>query len=72
MFLYVPFTENLCSDELGSYISFGIKAIDSLDRPIATVSDVSTNEAFVTDFCKRCTLQQLHPIHLLDVIEDNL
>lgn len=72
MFQYVPFEESLQSDELGSYISFGIKAVDSSNRITTSVSDVSTDEAFVADLCNRCTLQQLNPIHLLDVIEDNI
>lgn len=72
MFQYVPFEESLQSDELGSYISFGIKAVDSSNRITTSVSDVSTDEAFVEDLCNRCTLQQLNPIHLLDVIEDNI
>lgn len=72
MYRYVPFKEKLHSDELGTYISFGIKVFDSLNCLITSVSDVSTNEAFVQDLCEKCTLHQLHPIHLLDVIEDNL
>lgn len=72
MYRYVPFKEKLYSDEFGTYISFGIKAFDSLNCSITSVSDVSTNEVFVQDLCEKCTLYQLHPIHLLDVIEDNL
>ena len=72
MYRYVPFKEKLHSDELGTYISFGIKAFDSSDCLIASVSDVSTDKVFVQDLCEKCTLHQLHPIHLLDVIEDNI
>ena len=72
MYRYVPFKEKLYSDEIGTYISFGIKVVDPLNRPITSVSDVSTNKVVVTKICKQCTLYRLHPIHLLDVIEDNL
>ncbi len=72
MFRYIPFRESLYSDEIGSYISFGIKVFDSSGKEIASVSDVSADEAFVTALCKKCTLYRLQPIHLLDVIEDNL
>lgn len=70
MFRYIPFEEILCSDELGSYISFGIKAVDDLNNSIISVSDVSTNESVVADLCNCCTLYRLHPIHLLDIIDD--
>lgn len=70
MFRYIPFEETLYSDEFGSYISFGIKAVDDLNNSIISVSDVSTNESAVTDLCRHCTLYQLHPIHLLDIIDD--
>lgn len=72
MFRYVPIKESLYSDELGSYISFGIKAVDLLGRDVTSVSDVSTNEAFITELCNLCTQEQLLPVHLLDVIEDNI
>lgn len=72
MFRYFPFPESLQSDEFGAYISFGIKVFDSSGREIASVSDVSVNKEFVADLCRRCTLYQLYPIHLYDVIEDHL
>lgn len=72
MFRYLPIKENLRSDELGTYISYGIKAFDTASREIMFVHDVSLNEALVTELCRSCTLHQLHPIHLLDVIEDNI
>jgi len=72
LFRYVPFKENFHSNEIGSYTSFGIKAVDSLDHPIASVSDVSIDETYTAKLCELFTRQQLQPIHLLDVIVDTI
>lgn len=72
MFRYVPFKEELHSDELGFYISFGINIIDSSNNLITSISDISINESFVSELCDRYTLYQLDPIHLFEVIEDSL
>ena len=70
MFRYLPFKENMHSDELGDYITFGIKAFNPSGCETICISDVSVNEAFVTDLCRKCMDAQLNPIHLLEVIED--
>lgn len=72
MFRYVPIKESLYSDDLGSYISFGIKVFDDSNCAVVSVSDISVNETFVSELCNLCTLHQLNPIHLLDIIEDNI
>lgn len=72
MFRYVPFKEILYSDDIDSYISFGIKVFNRFGHEIMSVSDVSVNKDFVLELCNRCTLYQLYPIHLFDIIEDNL
>lgn len=72
LFLYTPIKENLHSDDLGSYISFGIICFDSQKQIIASVSDISVNEAFVSELCDRFTAYQLAPIHLPDIIQDIL
>lgn len=72
MFRYIPFKEELHSDELGFYTSFGINIIDSSNNLIASISDISINESFVSALCDRYTLYQLDPIHFFDVIEDSL
>lgn len=69
MFRYLPFKKSMHSDELKDYITFGIKAFSLSGCEIMSVSDVSINEAFVIDLCRKCIDAQLDPIHLLDVIE---
>jgi len=69
---YLLSKEKLYSDELGSYISFGIKVHDLSNHETKYISDVSVDKALVKKICRRCTLHQLHPIHLYDVIEDNI
>lgn len=72
MFRYLPIKESFHSDELGDYISFGIIVLNTSGTVITSVSDVSLNESFVTNLCRECTVHQLDPIHLLEVIEDRL
>ena len=70
LFLYVTFKERFFSDDLGCYTSFGIKAIDTSNNDVLTVSDVSVNEAFVNELCRSFNLYQLDPIHLSDALDD--
>ncbi len=72
MFRYLPIKESYYSDELGNYISFGIVVLNVSGSIITTVPDVSLDEKFVAELCCECTVNQLDPIHLLDVIEDRL
>lgn len=72
MYLYLPISESFHSDEFGNYISFGIVVQNSAGTIITSVSDVSLDEVFVTDLCFECSINQLDPIHLLEVIEDRL
>ena len=72
MFQYLPFAEHLHSDELGEYDTYGIKAVDAAGKVLESVSDVSLDGEFVTELCRKCTENQLHPIHLMDVIEDHI
>ena len=68
MFYYIPFKEHLYSDEIGSYTAFGIRSYDSLNKESFSVSDVSVSRSVVLKLCINCTVHQLEPIHLLDVI----
>ena len=72
MIQYLPIREAHYSDDLGRYISFGIKAVDSRNNVILFISDVSVNESLVNSICIDCTKGELNPIHLLDVIEDRI
>ena len=71
MFLYRPFKENVSGEVLEAYLTYGIQALQD-GYIVDSISDVSANEAFVTELCELCTRLQLHPIHLIDVIEDSL
>ena len=72
MILYLPYEENMYTDECGAYITFGIVVYDENGHEITSVADVSVNRAFVTSLCDTFTKQQVDPIHLHDVIEDTL
>ncbi len=72
MYRYVPFAEVFYSNDIGKYRSFGIIANDMSGREVARVSDISVDEIFVNELCRRFNANQLSPIHLLDVIEDAL
>ena len=75
MYRYLPIKERLYMDEIGEYISFGIRVIqdtDSEKAEILYVSDVSLDFDFVNQLTELCNTLQLEPIHLLDVIEDRL
>lgn len=68
---YFPFREELYSEELGRYESYGIRVVRH-GRVVLRLSDVSTEAARVISLCRRCTKGQLDPIHLRDVLEDVL
>lgn len=70
MLQYIPVREELCTPELGTYVSYGIRAVLASGEETAFVSDVSTDQAFVEHLAMLCTMGQLSPIHLRDVIED--
>ena len=75
MFLYFPVEQLLFSPSLGCYRAFGLAAV--LDAPqgkrcLALVQDVSTQESFVAGLARRCTEEQLEPVHLKNVIEDSI
>ena len=69
--IYIPVKEALYSQELGYYCSFGIEVIEQ-GLPRLKVTDISTDGDFVAELAQRCTVGQLDPIHLYDVIEDSL
>ena len=72
MFLYLPIKESFFSSEVGEYVSYGIRVLDSEGNEIERISDVSLNQSIVTELCEKCTKYQLDVIHMYDVIEDNL
>lgn len=60
------------SQDIGTYTSFGINAISENGDIVATVSDISSDEAFVKGLADLCMKMELSPIHLYDVVEDKL
>ncbi len=72
MYRYEMYEENMESEELGVYVTYGIKAFGASGEMLCAVSDVSTDRALVQTLCESCTAEQLYPIHLRDVIEDSI
>ncbi|MBQ8345150.1 MAG: hypothetical protein IJY42_02670 [Clostridia bacterium] len=71
-FRYVAEVEALETEELGAYISHGIRVIRVEETPVSFVSDVSTDGEEVRRLAELCTLRELDPEHLPDVIENFL
>lgn len=75
MFRYVCTPQQLCSEELGHYDSFGISAQEQVQGvwvQRSFVSDVSVQQQLVEELTRLCTDGQLDPVHLMDVVEDLL
>lgn len=73
MYLYIPVKQTLTAPELGRYTTFAVSVYQLTEtgsRLIASVPDVSTDEAVVSVLACRCTAGQLDPAQLLDVVED--
>lgn len=74
MYLYQTYEEKLNNPDIGSYISFGIIVLSENNthkEELFRVSDVSADKSFVENLASLCTKEQLDPIHIYDVIEDN-
>lgn len=75
MFLYLVIKETLFHPDIGSYISYGLRAIflsGGICQEITKISDISTDSVTVALLAQQCTREQLYPVHLMDVIEDFL
>ena len=71
--MYLTVKESLVNPYAGRYTSYGIKAVDVTEcaqTDVVFISDVSMYLEIVLDIAQRCTIYQLDPIHLIDVIED--
>ena len=71
MYKYIVVEETLENPEIGTYTSYGLKAMQG-DKEITVVSDVSLDRAFVEGLARMYTEFQLDPVHLFEVIEDAL
>ena len=72
MIQYLPFEEERYHADIGPYVSYGIEARDEHGNVVRSISDVSTDRAYTASLCERCTINRLDPIHLYDVVEDNI
>ena len=71
-YTYSVFKEELRSEDLGTYISYGICAKDCNGKILSSVSDISTEYEEVKKLALRCEEGQLDPSQLQDVAEDFL
>ena len=75
MFRYLPFESVGSSPYIGTYRTFGLRVLQSregLEDEVMLLPDISTSFSFVLRLAALLTRKQLHPIHLLDVMEDLL
>ena len=68
MIRYIPVQENLHSENLGEYHSYGICALNDKNETVAFVSDVSTDPKAAAHIAALCTVGQLDPEQLRDVV----
>ena len=68
---YVPVQETLTSDDLGTYITFSL-SVRTVEEEIAFVSDISTDYEEIEQLAALCTIKELDPIQLEDVVQDFL
>ena len=68
---YVPVQETFESDELGTYVTYGL-SVKAVEEEIAFISDVSTEYEEIERLADLCTKNQLDPEQLPEVIEDFL
>ena len=71
MYKYITIKEIFENPEIGTYTSYGLKAMLG-EEEIISISDISLDKAFVDSLASSCTDLQLDPIHLLEVVEDAL
>ncbi len=69
-YFYEAVSEKLVSDELGEYVTYGIRCSQN-SVEMAFVSDVSVDEKEVKSLVAHFNSDQLDPLHLYDVLEDH-
>ena len=73
MFLYRCIPYRISLPDAG--LTYGLVALQRTDaswQTLQLVPDVSVNRALVEELAIRCTVNQLEPCHMEDVIEDAL
>ena len=71
MVQYRTIRQALRSDEIGTYMAFGI-CVQNGASDSCCIPDVFLHEQEAKDFVARLNELQLSPIHLMDAIEDAL
>lgn len=73
MVIYEVIREERQHLDIGSYIAYGIQAVDSRAGEVLSVMrDVFLRPADAEELVGRCNAGGLDPIHLPDVVEDAL
>ena len=75
MYLYLVTAQQMHTAECGVYRTFGLELFEAADGALqrrGVLSDVSVDAAFVCRLARDCTLEQVEPCHLLDVVADRL
>lgn len=75
MFLYLPVKQQLYQEDLGNYTSYGIAAweLPAIHRmPCVFIPDVTPDRRAAIHLSRQCTVGQLDPKQLEDVVEDYL
>lgn len=75
MFLYLPIKQQLYQEDLGNYTSYGIAAwkFPAMQRaPCVFIPDVTQDRKAAKHLSVQCTVGQLDPKQLEDVVEDFL
>ena len=69
---YKIIRELIEDEELGSFESYGILAVDSADKEIFRISDISTDAASLSDLIEQCNRGGVSLLHIHDIVEDFL
>ena len=75
VFLYRCIPYRISLPDAGVCLTYGLAALQRTDagwQTLQLVPDVSVNRALVEELAIRCTVNQLEPCHMEDVIEDAL
>ncbi len=75
MFLYRCIPYRISLPDASVCLTYGLAALQRTDagwQTLQLVPDVSVNRALVEELAIRCTVNQLEPCHMEDVIDDAL
>ena len=69
MIEFYTMKESLCSEDVGSFTTYGIGVCENNQR-LEYISDVFLDQQKAKQFVVLCNRLQLDPLHLSDVIKD--